>query len=272
MNRLRLITLLFALLFSVAAPAQTELKTFKLQNRSAEEMITILRPMLDPRGGISGTGYTLLVRSTPENLKEIEQMVRELDAALRNLVITVRRGELSEQERQGIEARGEIGGDSGKVIIGEGGAPRLRAYRTERRGDDSGDQRLRVLEGQWARILGGQEMPVPQRSVTQSGGGVVVQESIEYKDVSSGFEVRPRISGERVIVDVRPFRARPAATGGGAIETSSLNTSVSGRLGEWIELGGVVNERQESSRGILHSTQERDVQRMRTYIRIDTVE
>lgn len=269
---MRLLLLTLILFFASATPAQTELKTFQLQNRSAEEMISILRPMLDPRGGISGTGYTLLVRSTPENLKEIEQLVRELDAALRNLVITVRRGELSENERQGIEARGEIGGDSGKVVIGEGGAPRVRIYRTERRGDDSGDQRLRVLEGQWARIQSGQEMPVPQRSVTQSGGGVVVQESIEYKDVSSGFEVRPRISGERVIVDIRPFRARPAPTGAGAIETSSLITSVSGRLGEWIELGGVVNEHQDSSRGILHSTEQRDVQRMRTYIRIDSAD
>lgn len=270
---MRSLVLLLALFFAAAAPAQTELKTFKLQNRNAEEMITILRPMLDPRGGISGTGYTLLVRSTPENLKEIEHLVRELDAALRNLVITVRRGELSEHERQGIAARGEFGGDNGKVIIGEGGQPRVRLYGTARRDDGSGDQRLRVLEGQWARIQSGLDMPVPQRSVTQSGGGVVVQESIEYKDVSSGFEVRPRISGDdHVMVDVRPFRARPAATGGGAIATSSLITSVSGRLGAWIELGGVVEEHQGSSRGILHSTKERDVQRMRTYIRIDLAE
>lgn len=269
---MRFLVMLLALLLAVAAFAQTELKTFKLQHRNAEEMISILRPMLDPRGGISGTGYTLLVRSTPENLREMEQLVRELDAALRNLVITVRRGELSERERQGFEAGGEIGGDSGKIIVGEGGAPRVRVYRTERRGDDSGDQRLRVLEGQWARIQTGQELPVPQRSVTQGGGGVVVQESIEYKDVSTGFEVRPRVSGKRVTVEVRPFRARPAATGGGAIDTASLITSVSGRLGEWIELGGVAEESTGRSRGIVHSTEQRDVQSMRLYIRIDSAE
>jgi len=268
---MRIPVLLLALLFASVAFAQTEMKTFQLHNRDAAEMITILRPMLDPRGGISGTGYTLIVRSTPENLQEIAQLVRELDAALRNLLITVRRGELTEQERQGIAARGEIGGDSGKVVIGDGGAPRVRIYGTERRNDGSGDQRLRVLEGQWARIQSGQDMPVPQRSVTQSGGGVVVQESIEYRDVSSGFEVRPRLSGERVTVDVRPFRARPAVSSG-AIETSSLITTVSGRVGEWIELGGVVEEREGSSRGITHSTRERDVQRLRIYIRIDTVE
>ncbi|MEW6646939.1 MAG: secretin N-terminal domain-containing protein [Pseudomonadota bacterium] len=272
MNTLRPLLLLLALLFAAAVPAQTELRTFQLHNREAAEMITILRPMVDPRGGISGTGYTLIVRSTPENLQEIEQLVRELDAALRNLLITVRRGELTEQERRGIAARGAVGGDSGKVVVGDDGPPRVRLYGTERRNDGSGDQRLRVLEGQWAHIQSGLDMPVPQRSVTQSGGGVVVQESIEYRDVSSGFEVRPRLSGERVTIDVRPFRARPAATGGGAIETASLITTVSGRVGEWIELGGVVEEREGGSRGITHSTKERDVQRLRTYIRIDTVE
>lgn len=271
MNPMRTLLILIILLFASAAPAQTELKTFQLQNRNAAEMISILRPMLDPRGGISGTGYTLIVRSTPENLKEIEQLVHELDTALRNLIITVRRGDVSDGERQGIEAHGEIGGDSGKVVIGEGGTPQLRIYSTGRRGDDSGDQRLRVLEGQWAVIQSGQEIPVPQRSVTQSGGGVVVQDTIEYKDVSSGFEVRPRLSGEHVTVDVRPFRARPANSGG-AIDTSSLITTVSGSLGEWIELGGVVEENRSSSRGIVHSTGQRDVQRMRMYIRIDAAE
>lgn len=272
MKTLRLLLPLLLLLYVGVIPAQTRLQTFQLQHRSAAEMIPILRPMLDPRGGISGTGHTLLVRSTPENIEEIAQMVRELDTALRNLLITVRRGELSEQERRGTTARGAVAGAGGQVVVGDDGPPRVRLYGTERRNDGSGDERLRVLEGQWARLQSGLDIPVPQRHVTQSGGGVVVQESIAYRAVASGFEVRPHLNGERVIVEVRPFRARPAVTGAGAIETSSLITTVSGRLGAWIELGGVAEERAGDSHGLTHSTRERDIRRLRTYIRIDISE
>lgn len=269
---MRTLLLLIALTCAAPAPAQTELKTFKLQNRSAEEIIGILRPLLDPRGGISGTGYTLLVRSTPQNLREIEQMVRELDTALRNLRITVRRGELSESERMGIRGSGEVRAGDGKVILGPGGTPRVHIQQGERRGETRSDQQLRALEGQWAQIRSGQEMPVPQRSVTQVPGGVVVQDSTAYRDVSSGFEVRPRLSGQQVFVDVRPFSARPVPGGGGAVETSAIVTTVSGRLGEWIELGGVMEESQSRSRGLTQSTQQRSSQSGGTYIRIDIAE
>ncbi|MFA5627520.1 MAG: secretin N-terminal domain-containing protein [Thiohalomonadaceae bacterium] len=273
MNILRIFLPLLALLFTLSAEAQTELQSFQLKHRDAAEMITILRPMLDLRGGISGTGHTLLVRSTPENLQEISQLIEQLDIAQRNLLITVRRGELTDAERRGLAAAGEIGNDKGKAIIGEQGQPHVRIYSTKQNRDGRGDESLRVLEGQWAQIKSGQDIPVPQQNIVQSADGSIgVQQSLEYRDVSSGFEVRPRLSDDQVFVAIRPYRAQPALSGGGAIDTSSISTTVSGRLGEWIELGGVDDEQQGHARGILRSTKERDVHRLKTYIRIETID
>lgn len=273
------------LLSTQASAADTQVKTFQLQSRPAQEMIPILRPMVDPRGSITGTGFTLIVRSTPQNLDEIAELIRQLDAAPNNLLISVRRGSGASVVDRGAELSGQIEGNNGRVTVapsgtvrGSGGATveggsegtrgRVRVYRTEREGDENVSQRLRVLEGQWAKIQMGQEMPVPQRTITPYG----VQESIQYKDVSSGFEVRPRVSGDRVMVDIRPFRARPAATGGGVIESEQIITTVSGRIGEWIELGGVSEESRSQRGGIVYSTGRSEQQDMRTYIKIDLVQ
>lgn len=271
-------------LLAQGTAAASELRTYNLHNRSAAEMIPILRPMLDSDASISGTGYTLIVRSSPRNLDEIEQLIQQLDTALRNLVITVHRGLLSEQQRSGASLSGSVGNSSGRVTINSGDRSReggslsvdengnhasVRVYRTDNMNDDSGDQRLRVLEGQWAQVQTGQQIPLPQRSVIQGPGGATVQESIEYKNVTSGFEVRPRVSGDNVTLDIRPFRNRPAVTGGGAIDTQNIITTVSGRLGEWIELGGVNEESRSSGSAVVHSTERREREVNNVYIKVD---
>lgn len=49
----------------------------------------------------------------------------------------------------------------------------------------------------------------------------------------------PRVNGEQVTLSISPQRERLDPTGGGAIDTQSVQTTVTGQLGEWIDLGGV---------------------------------
>lgn len=266
--------LLFLVFILLCTPlvAQTSLQTFQLQHRDADELIPVIRPLLDPRGGISGTGYTLIVRSTAENLSEIAGLIVSLDTARRNLLITVRHDEISERQHNGLRGGGSVQDRHGRITLGQGGTPRLRIRSTRERDNSRGSEQIRVLEGTWAHIQSGQDMPVPQQTIVQTPSGPVAQQSLEYRDVSSGFEVQPRIHGDQVTLAVRPYRARPADSGGGAIATSSLITTVSGRLGEWIELGGHVDDRDGSGRGLLYSTRERDSSRLHTRVRVEVLE
>lgn len=271
MNARRLILLIPALCLALAASAQTELKTFQLKHRDAAEILTTLRPLLDPSAGISGSGYTLIVRGTAQDLEETENLLKTLDVAQRNLLITVRLAEAGEIERQGIRADGSS--DDGKIAIGRGGAPRVRVYATRQNDDGRGSEQLRVLEGQWARIQRGQDLPIPQQSIAQSAdGSLSVQQSIDYRDVSSGFEVRPRLNGDRVTLAVRPYQARPADSGGGAIDTAQIDTTVSGKLGEWIALGGVNEEQAGHNRGTVYATRERDARRLQIWVRVEALD
>ena len=289
MNRpaLFLALLLFAWFSIGAQAAEMELKTFQLHHRSAQELIPIVKPLLAPGAGISGSGYTLFVRSTPQDLHQVTRLLQQLDTAPRNLVVTVHQGLLTDEELHGGAVSGQIGngnvtlrsggsGDhrsGGSVEIGQGGnRARVQVYRTQRKTGEETDQRLRVLQGQWARISIGQQMPVPQSTIIQTPGGLSSQQSIEYKDVSSGFEVRPQVSGDTVTMEVRPFRNTPAATGGGAIDTQSIVAAVSGRLGQWIELGGVAEEAQNAGNAVTYSTEDSRRNANHIYVKIDVAQ
>lgn len=229
------------LLFSCGIFA-SELRTFELQHRSAEELIPILRPLVDAGGAISGTGYTLIIRSSEENLTQIEQAIEQLDQAPRMLMISVDQG--LDSQRSG----------NGASVSGTPEKPRVRIYSTRRRNDEGSAQQLQVMEGRWATIRAGQAIPQVTLHTRPSGD---VEQGIEYRDVDTGFEVRPQVRGERVILEVRPFRAAPSRRGAGVIEQQEISTTVSGRLGEWIELGGVSEQHEESGVGTIYSTRER---------------
>ena len=71
--------------------------------------------------------------------------------------------------------------------------------------------------------------------------------AVEYHDVTSGFSVTPRINGDRVVLQIDQQSQKLA---GGAVQSQSLGTEVSGALGEWIELGGVTESGNSHERSL----------------------
>jgi hypothetical protein len=68
-------------------------------------------------------------------------------------------------------------------------------------------------------------------------------------DASSGFYVVPRVNGDYVTLDIQQRNDRPGMQGG-VINTQSADTVVRGRLGEWIDLGGVNTAGNSRQRGL----------------------
>jgi len=99
------------------------------------------------------------------------------------------------------------------------------------------------MEGREAYVRVGQSVPVRERQVRRTvvGGQVVEQaiESTQYRDVTTGFYVLPRIAGDRVTLDVSPQRETLSRQMPGGVNVQNVVTTVSGRLGEWMEIGGI---------------------------------
>ncbi len=249
----------FFLLFISWSINAAELKTWDLKHRSAAEMIPLLKPMLEEGSSISGSGYILFVRSSRENLAQLETIISRLDTAPQMLRITVQQ-DIDKQRNK-----------SGASLSGNVKEPKVQVYSTRRNSDENGTQQIQVLEGHWATIRTGQAIPHTVQRTQQGPAGSSVTQSIEYRNVESGFEVRPNLSGKTVRLDIRPFQAGPSPQDGGVIEQQEIITSVSGRPGEWIELGGIAKEQKQRGTGIIYFTQERNQRTRNIRIKVEII-
>lgn len=250
------------MLLTSLAPAQTSvLEVFTLKYRTAEQVIPVVQPMLKSGGSVSGLQNQLIVRATPGNLEEIRRIVASVDAQPRRLLITVKQDADAATDRRAAEVSGSARIDNGirvtvpgtvdsrapHVGAGPDDGLRARVIDTRRAESERNLQTVQVLEGNTAFIRIGQSLPVPRQQVVQTviGGRVVTQvvDNVEYRDVGTGFHVLPRVAGDRVTLDINPQHDTPNRQLSGAINMQRVATTVSGRLGEWIEIAGLDQDR-----------------------------
>ncbi|MDV3239838.1 MAG: hypothetical protein LOY58_13425 [Gammaproteobacteria bacterium] len=271
MTATRPLAALFALLLallSAAATAADRIEVVTLQNRSAEELMPLIRPMLDESEALSGTGYRLIVRATPQRQEEIRALIAQLDQAARQLRISIRRAAHEEIEREGIRGAVDIGAAGGEVEA------RGRAIvRSTRDKDGEGNYyEVTALEGTPAFIHTGEAFPVPSRSGHVVDGRIVIMEGIDYRELSSGFYALARTHDGEVTVDISPQREVLDPRGSGRIRSTALVTTVRGRLGEWLELGGTARQRTQEGGGLLRSTRSRDAAQQTLWLKVEVAE
>ena len=230
--------------FLACPPAWSQsLQVIDLQHRSAQEVIPVLQPLLEPGGALSGQDYKLFVRASSANVAQLRQALAQIDRAPRQLLVSVRRGTSQELERQAL---------NGSVVAGSDGS-RATVHATDSAAQSSGNgiASVQVLEGNSAFIATGSSVPVVTAVAAGGGRRPWVAGSTSYRDISSGFTVSPRLSGEQVVLDISQ-QSQQINGNNRDIQTQSLSTQVTGRLGEWIQLGSVSESSNSTGSGILN--------------------
>ena len=240
--------------------AQGTLEVIKLRHRTADQVLPILRPLLEPGGALTGQYDQLIVRASAANLADLRKVLEAIDTPLRRLVISVRHDSTEEASREALEARGTI---PGRVEIRAGEARSAR--------DERVDQRIQVLEGGRALISAGEARPLRQQQVVRTPGGALITQSTAMQEASTGFEVVPRLSGNLVMLEIARQRETFAPGQPGAIQSERAVTSVSGALGEWIELAGAGNSATREERGILSTRAGRSAGSARIWVKVEEV-
>ncbi len=225
---------------------QGALEIIPLRQRSVEQVIPALRPLLEPGGVLTGHGYQLIVRASPANIAEIRAALAAIDSRARRLLIHVRFGQTGEGARQQAVVSGSIGSEGARLSVRAGASSATSSERVA--------QTLQVLEGGRAFIASGQTRPLQQRQVTRAPGGYVVSETTTMQNIATGFEVVPRIvgtgpGGGEVQLDVSPQRETPGLTPG-SVQGQRIVTTLRTRLGEWVEIGGSDEQRVVDQRGL----------------------
>ena len=250
-------------LFSALAWGQA-LEVISLRHRSAEQLLPQIAPFVEPGGALSGMNDKIFLRASPRNQAEIRDLVAALDTAPRRLMISVR--------QEGADSGAQSGaGVSGRVVTGSGGTSvsgRGHLYQSDSSSRRDISQQVQTIDGGRAAIMVGQSMVLPLRQVLLTPLGAVVSESMVQRDLGTGFVAVPRVNGERVTLEISPRDDTPGPLPG-SVNTQRLLTTVSGRLGEWLELGGSVGEQSGTTGGITRYGTQSATRSRRLLLKVD---
>ena len=244
-----------------------EARVIQLRNRSAAEIIPVIRPLLGPNDAIGGTDTRLIVRTSDKNFREIEKLLAQLDTARRQLRISVRQTTAEERSGTGVGVSGEIRNDNTRVQLPRQSAPEERGTVIRRDGVQLEMRQSRtasshnvtsfvsVLDGAPAFIRVGQSIPHVQQILALTGKQqLVLAQGISLHDVVTGFDVTPHTQGENVQLQITPRLSRLANPTTGLVNFQEYSTTVVVKPGEWIDIGGLSGNGREIRRAILDSS------------------
>jgi len=225
--------------FTTRSFAQS-LEIIDLHNRTAQEVIPVLQPILEPGGALSGQDYKLFVRASAANVAQLRAVLAQIDRPARQLFVSVRVGTAQEIERDQAAVSGTLQTGDASVSVNEPPRPSsgvtVQATSAASRSNGEGISSVQVMEGNAAFISTGTDVPVVTAVAGGGGRRPWVAGATEYRGLSSGFVVTPRVNGGQVTLAIEQHSDNVR---GGAIETQQLTTQVAGALGTWILLGGV---------------------------------
>ena len=258
---MRMFLVVAILAFAVSALAQQQGVILPLHHRTVEDVLPVLEPLLEPGGALSGMSGQLIIRASPGNLEDLKKVLAVIDLPPRQLLIRVSQTRETDARQGQLGVSGKVGiGDDVRIVApggGKSGGGRygdsgLTVYgrNTRRSAEGRADQFVRVMDGGQAFIHVGRSLAVPFRRIRVRADGVRVTEGVEYRDIGQGFYALPRLAGENVTVEITPRYDSQGSSGRGSVDTQLLSTTVTGRLGQWIEIGGSAQQDQRSDAGL----------------------
>ena len=250
--------LLAAALLSCSLSLSAATEVIPLNFRTADEVLSVVQSVLGHEGKVNAYGNQLIVNAEPAKIAEVRALLQQLDTEPRSLLISVDTNESGFQSDRGYRADGTISAGDAEVQIG-------------RRSTDSrsgGTQQVQATEGYPALIQVGQSVPLTTRGRDAYGQPY---SNTQYRNVTRGFYVTASLSGELVHINISSNRDRLSQSQAGAIDVQSTDTRVSGRVGEWISIGGVSEQSQGEQGDFMRhrSTQGREDMSMR--VKVDVV-
>ncbi len=267
------ILLLAVLYFLVVIPSVTFgesiVEVIPVYNRPASEIQPLLESLLESTDQIVANGDNIILKTTPERLQAVTNIIRKLDNPLRNLQITViqSREITADQLNAGLSVRLNTPLSNPAQSRGN-----LSGYYNQFQGNNNSQntQTIRALEGVPAQIKVGSVVPVSTYQTYRDGYGYPYENrSTQFVEATTGFEVTPRLVGQQVALDVSPWSGRFDARG--QIQTQETNTSIRANLGEWVEIGDVEESGQSSGNGVLSANRQSVQNNLLILVKVDVV-
>jgi hypothetical protein len=202
------------------------LEAISLRFRLAADLLPELLPLVEGHGSITGTGDQLLVKTSPARLLQVKEVVGALDVAPQDLWVSV---------RQVFARRHQPGawGDESPEVRGTWGSKSFEGF-------EEGLQSILTQEGREALVEVRQDIP-GEKALAIAGDEAVpaIVDDWYYDTLGTGFFVIPHRVGNAASLEIV---TRHAVATEADREERELRTTLTGDLGEWIEIGHVLEE------------------------------
>ncbi len=255
------------LLLSIRCVArETVMEIIPLSNRPASEIQPIVAPLLDAADSLIPNGFNLIVKTTPEKLQELKAIIKKLDNALTNLMITVVQTQDFSAEQLnaglGLEFNISLNNPAQSQASIEG-----HYQQQQRQNNIDNQQVLMTLAGTAAHIKVGHYHPINHTQVYYSAFGErVVSQQTQLIEASTGFTVLPRLNGSQVILEISPWSDRQQGNG---INTQEVTTTLKTHLGEWVEIGSVNQQQNTENWKNLSYEQKNETKKLRILVKVN---
>ncbi|GAB3239294.1 secretin N-terminal domain-containing protein [Pseudaeromonas pectinilytica] len=254
---------LFALLLIASYTLSAEeITILPLHHRLPEQVLPTLEPLVSPGGSIVGAGNQLFVRTTPENLAELQTVLAAIDKPLQRLLISVRQGNDFRADERGLSIQ------QGSIKLGDNSQIQLEGsvQNNQSQGNNQSSQQVQTVEGAAAQIYLGQSLPLAMRQIQRQNHQLVLADTIQYVDVGTGFTALPRLVGDQVELNISPLQQQ---LNGNQIEQANLSTIIRGPLGTWIPLGGGEISSNQQQSGLAGSSNQRNTRQQHVWLKVE---
>ena len=239
----------------MAGSSLAEVAIIKVNYRSASDILPLVETLLSPRGKATLDTRTnaIIVNDTSESVAKIQALVANMDKPAEQLTIRFRFQETGLSKDRDLSASGKVSGDRWSAATGrsrrEGVHVRARDTRVNRQGTT--ESFISVMSGSFAYIWVGRDIPFTEQWVYLSRRYARVVDKVNFQRVETGFEVRPVITGNSVLIEIVPRISSLEEGERGVVRLTEASTTMTVVKGQWVTIGATSEQSNEVIRDIL---------------------
>ncbi|EKF73637.1 hypothetical protein A11A3_12955 [Alcanivorax hongdengensis A-11-3] len=229
--------LFFSLLGSLPAGAE-DFHIHVLNRPDAAHLASVIEPMLPPGGSVRLYQGQLIIRTTDDNMAELQAALGQLDDKPVTVVVYLRRQGSSSQTQSRAQANVHI-------QIPDSSSGQIRFEHQQRQQQQLDQYHIRTLSGYPARITEG-------TLVALTGGW---PRNTQLVALDKGIEVVPQLTRDGdVVLQISQSYDRPA---NGTVATEHSATTLRVTPGQWRPMGSIDVEQNQATRGLNGVSQSR---------------
>jgi len=266
------ILLFFPVFLSVAESAiEFDLEIIELKHRPVEEVIPIIKPLLNKNERVSGAANQLIVKASAETIALVKKILKKIDSPAKRFMVTVKYARESQRDQHSVNISTNISPSHSNAEV--------RVISTHDDGNSFKSQQLQVTEGHWANFNIHQLIPINEfklfvsgfHSRVNSGYNHAFQSSTEYKKTGAGLRVLATMRNKAVHLKIATHYSKQNTYDDRKIDSMSAMTEISGPLGKWIDIGGTASSmNNHNPREKVYATNQPFIHNRRIWIKVDS--